>query len=81
LQHPAHIDGRSVVVLRQDRWGFRVPESGILNYDEQTLSLGEGVSRRDFWDAELQSLMPVAAGRRIPECRGLDFPLLSGADA
>jgi hypothetical protein len=29
----------------------------------------------------LQSLMPVAEGSRIPECRGFDFFLLSEADA
>ncbi len=81
MYHPAYIDGRSVIALRQGRRGFHVLESGILNYDGQTLSLGEGVSRRVLSDGELQSLMPVAAGNRIPECRGIDFFLLSETDA
>jgi hypothetical protein len=80
MHHPAHIDGRSVVILRQGRRGFRVLESGILSYDGQTLSLGEGESRRVFSDDEWHSLMPVAAGSRIPECRDFDFFLLSEAD-
>jgi hypothetical protein len=32
-----------------------------------------------FSDEELQSLMPVAAANRIPECRGFDFFLMSEA--
>jgi hypothetical protein len=79
MHHPAHIDGRSVVVLRQGRWGFSVSESGILSYDGQTLSLGEGESQRVLSDDELQSLMPVAPGNRIPECRGFDFYLIAKA--
>jgi hypothetical protein len=34
LTHPAHIDGRSVVIIRQGYPGFQVLESGILSYDE-----------------------------------------------
>ena len=81
MLHPAHIDGRSVVILRQGRRGFHVLESGMLSYDGQTLTLGEDESRRVFTDDELQSLMPVVEGSRIPECRGFDFFLLSEADA
>jgi hypothetical protein len=80
MHHPAHIDGRSVVILRQGRWGFQVLESGILSYDGQMLWLGEGRPRRALTDDELQSLMPVAGGSRIPECRGSDFFLLAEAD-
>jgi hypothetical protein len=54
-------------------------ESGILSHDGQTLSLGEGESRRVLSDDELQSLMPVAPGNRIPECRGFDFYLIAEA--
>jgi hypothetical protein len=81
MHHPAHIDGCSVVILRQGRRGFHVLESGMLSYDGQTLTLGEDDSRRVFTDGELQSLMPVVEGSRIPECRGFDFFLLSEADA
>ena len=81
MHQPAHIDGRSVVILRQGRRGFHILESGMVSYDGQTLTLGEGESRRVFTDDELQSLMPVVEGSRIPECSGFDFFLLSGADA
>ncbi len=80
MHHPAHIDGRSVVILRQGRLGFRVLESGILSYDGRTLTLGEDESRRLFSDDELQGLMPVVAGSHIPECRDFDFFLLSEVD-
>jgi hypothetical protein len=81
MHHPAHIDGRSVVILRQGRRGFHVLESGLLSYDGQTLTLGEDESRRVFTDDELRSLMPVVEGSRIPECHGFDFFLLSEVDA
>ena len=81
MHHPAHIDGCSVVILRQGRRGFHALESGMLSYDGQTLTLGADESRRVFTDDELQSLMPVVEGSRIPECRGFDFFLLSEADA
>jgi hypothetical protein len=80
MHHPAHIDGCSVVILRQGWRGLHVLESGMLSYDGQTLTLGEDQSRRVFTDDELQSLMPVVEGSRIPECRGFDFFLLSEAD-
>ena len=40
--YPAHLDGCSVVVLRQDRRVFHVVESGFLSFDGETMSLGEG---------------------------------------
>jgi hypothetical protein len=80
MHHPAHIDGCSVVILRQGRRGYRALESGMLSYDRQALTLGEDGSRRVFTDDELQSLMPVVEGSRIPECHGFDFFLLSEAD-
>jgi hypothetical protein len=77
MNHPAHVDGCSVVILLQGRRGFRVLESGVLDYDGSTLWLGEGKSRREFSDEERESLMPVAPGNRIPECRGFDFFLIA----
>jgi hypothetical protein len=53
----------------------------MVSYDGQMLTLGKGESRRVFTDDELQSLMPVVEGSRIPECSGFDLFLLSGADA
>jgi hypothetical protein len=77
MLHPAHVDGRSVVILRQGLRGFDALESGILSYDGRTLSLGEGGSRRTLSDDELKSLMTVAPGNRIPECRGFDSYLIA----
>jgi len=81
MHHPAHLDGCSVVIPRQGRRGFHVLESGVSNFDGQTLTLGADESRRVFTDDESRSLMPVAEGSRIRECRGFDFFLLSEAEA
>ncbi len=79
---PAHLDGRSVVVLCQGRRGFSALESDILSYDGQTLSLVDGgESQRVLSDGELQSLMPVAPASRMPECRGFDFYLIAETGA
>jgi hypothetical protein len=77
MYRPVHVDGRSLVILRRGCSVFRVLESGILSYDGRMLSLGGGDLRRVLSDGELQSIMPVAPGNRIPECRGFDFFLLS----
>jgi hypothetical protein len=75
--YPAHIDGCSVVVLREGRRGFHVVESGTLSCDGETLWLGEGEARRVFTDGERDSLMPVAANTRIAECRGFSIFVLA----
>jgi hypothetical protein len=80
MLYPAHIDGCSVVILRQLRHGFQVVERGVLTFDGEKLSLGEGQLQRVFTDNERDSLMPVAANSRIPECQGFDFFVLAGTD-
>ena len=79
MYQPAHVDGRSVVILRKDRRGFHVLEKGRLSYDGQELLLILDTSQRPFTESELDALMPVAAGSRIAECRGFDFFLLAEA--
>jgi hypothetical protein len=74
--YPIELDGCSVAVLRNGRWGFHVVESGVLGFDRETLSIGEGELRRVFTDVERDSLMPVGSNSRIPECRGFDFFIL-----
>jgi hypothetical protein len=81
MYHPAHIDGCTVVLLRQDRWGLRVIGGGRLSYDGESLTLVDGEAPRRFSDAERDALMPVGPGNRIPECRGFDFFLLAESDA
>jgi hypothetical protein len=53
----------------------------LLHFDGEVLWLGEGDARRAFADNERDSLMPVAANNRIPECRGFDIIVLAGPDA
>jgi hypothetical protein len=79
--YPAHLDGCSVVVLRQGRRGFHVVESGFLCFDGERLTLGEGRACRVFTDAEQESLMTVTEHSRIPECRGFQFFVLAESDA
>jgi hypothetical protein len=74
--YPAHLDGCSVVLLRQESRGFRVLERGCLSFDGETLSLVHAESSRPFSNGERDSLMPVTAGNCIPECRGADFFVL-----
>ena len=81
MNHPAHIDGCTVVVLRMERWGFRVLGSGRLSYDGEELALVDGEASRPFSNAERDSLMPVGPGNRIQLCRGFDYFLLDEADA
>jgi hypothetical protein len=76
MHYPAHLDGCSVVLLRQEGRDFRVLESGCFSFDGETLSLVHAESSRPFSDGEQDALMPVAAGNRIGECRGFDFFLL-----
>jgi len=78
---PAHIDGRTVVILRQEGCGHAVVESGRLSFDGETLSLVAGESRRVFTEAELAALKPVVAGSRMAECEGFDFFLLQPSAA
>jgi hypothetical protein len=80
MHQPAHIDGCTVVILRQVRWGFRVLESGYLSFDGETLSLVRGEAQRPFSVAGQDSLITVAEGNRIPECRGFDLFLMVDPD-
>ena len=73
MLQPAHIDGRTVVVLRPAGHGHVVVESGRLNFDGEEVSLVAGDSRRSFSDTEIDSLKLVVAGNRIPECQGFDL--------
>ena len=81
MYQPIHIDGRSIVVLRKAHLGYRVIESGVLSFDGETLTLGEGNAARVVSDAELGALMPVSSDSRINECRGFDFFVLESEEA
>ncbi len=71
--YPAHIDGCTVVIIRQVRRGFEVVESGRLSFDGTTLWLETQGASREVKDEEINSLQIVVAGNRIPQCLGFDF--------
>jgi hypothetical protein len=81
MYQPAHIDGRTVVVLRPVGRGYRVVESGRLRFDGDTLLLYGKEFQRPSSEAEMDSLKFVAAGNRIPECQGFDLFLIAACTA
>jgi hypothetical protein len=80
MLHPTHVDGRTVVILRQGRLGFHVVESGLLSYDGESLWLGEGECSRVLTDEECAAITLVGTKNRIWECQGFDFFVLTEAD-
>ena len=76
MYQPAHIDGRTVVILRREGHRYTIVESGRLQFDGEDLSLTDGESTRLFSNAECNLLMLVVSDNRIPECRCFDFFLM-----
>jgi len=74
---PAHIDGRTLVILKQAPRGFRPITSGVLSHDGRTLSLIGNGAEIPITDEELAAIQPVSSNCRIPECRGFDFFLIA----
>ena len=64
MQHPAQIDGCSIVIQRQGRRRSHGVESGTLSLHRQTLTQSEGVdeSGRVFSDEERKSLVSIVKG-------------------
>jgi hypothetical protein len=84
MWHPAHIDGRTLVVIRARKSllrGYDVIESGMLEHDGEVLHLVGDNGSRAVTDAELESLQPVVQQSGISACRGFDFFLLRPANA
>ena len=84
MWHPAHIDGRTLVVIGPKKsflGGYDVVESGRLEHDGEVLHLVGGHSSRAVTDAELESLQPVVQQTAIAVCHGFDFFLMRPADA
>lgn len=77
---PAHVDGRSLVVLRQlgasSGWRFSIVDQGHMEHDGERLFLVNSISKREITDGEFTSLMPVRPDTRIAECLGFDFFVL-----
>jgi hypothetical protein len=77
LFQPAHIDGRTLIILRRGRSSFgsafAQAMSGRLEHDGEKLTLVGDCHRRVITEAKLASLMPVNDGNRIPQCHGFDL--------
>jgi hypothetical protein len=82
MYQPAHLDGCSLVVLRQRprlvSAAFEIIESGLLSYDGETLVLvsDRDQSRREFSQAEQDRIKVVCESNQIAECDGYRFFLL-----
>ena len=76
MYNAAHIDGRTVVVLRREGRGYSIVESGRLEFNGEDLSLVNGDFKRLFTDDEMSLLKLVVAGNRIPQCEGFDLFLI-----
>jgi hypothetical protein len=80
MLHPAHVDGRSLVILRRrSTWSglkFSVVASGQLEHVGETLTLIGDNSTREITNDELAGFMIVKPDTQIPECRGFDLFLI-----
>ena len=75
---PAHLDGRTLVMIQHHVWGYQRIESGRLNYDGSLMLLCEhDLVGRPITPDELASIRPVLPTSRIPQCRGYDFYLVA----
>jgi hypothetical protein len=73
MHQPAHIEGKTVVMLSRRGSSHAVIESGRLAFDGEDVSLVTAEAKRLFSPEEIDSLVLVVAGNRIPECLGFDF--------
>jgi hypothetical protein len=80
MLHPAHVDGRSLVILRRRQRligsCFCVVASGELEHDGETLFFLCDRAPQVITDQELASVMVVKPDTQIWECRGFDLFLI-----
>ncbi len=81
VHHPAHLDGRSLIILRERdtlfRSGFEVVASGDLHFDGETLMLESpdgGI--RIVPESECSQILTVTRTNQIPECAGFQLVIL-----
>ncbi|WP_092050502.1 hypothetical protein [Planctomicrobium piriforme] len=77
MHHPAHIDGRTLVILKPTILGYKIIEKSRLAYDGNELHLIDGQSSRVITDQELAAVLNVTENCQIRECVGFDFMLFS----
>lgn len=63
MHHPAHVDGRSLVLLQRAGHRFAVVDSGLLSYDGENLELPSG---RRIAEEELGKFMAVTLSLASP---------------
>ena len=81
MYQPAHVDGRSLVLVRQTRWGYEPIETGFLADDGESLWLeGETGERRRITEDELSRFLQVTGDNRIGPCKGFDFFIMLSPD-
>ena len=84
MWYPAHIDGRTLVIIQPRPsvfGGYESVESGMLEYDGEVLHLVGAHGSRALLNAELESLQPVVPHSGIAVCHGFDFFLLRSVAA
>jgi len=69
----AHIDGRTLVVIRRTWLGYEAVESGRLLFDGVGLCLENENGQRVVGDQEIDTLKLVTAENEIQPCRGFDL--------
>lgn len=74
--HPSIVDGRSLVVLRQNIIAYSLVEKGMLEHDGEVLYLVDGVDSRKITDDELSLIKIVRPDSTIAACRGFDLFLI-----
>ena len=81
MLHPAHVDGRSLVILRRRGRRYSVVASGRLEHDGESLALVGDGKPRVVTEAELASLFVVKPDTQITVCRGFDLFLVEDSEA
>jgi hypothetical protein len=76
--NPTHLDGRTLVIIKQHVWGYQRIASGRLNYDGAQMFFREDdLTERPVTPDELALIRPVLPTSRIPQCRGYDLFLVA----
>ena len=79
MWEPAHLDGRTLVIIRPQGGifgGFEAVASGRLTYDGRQVELVAASETIPISDAESGAVQPVLPQTRIAVCRGFDLFLL-----
>jgi hypothetical protein len=79
MHDPVHLDGRTLVILRQSSRGFLPIASGELSYDGETLLLIVFGRTRAITSDKLAAIKNVTESNKIRECQGFDLFLIEAS--